>query len=256
MNSRKITAVMGSFIAIAMAGQVWSDSGNRYDRPAYYHSEISVAQAYLAMEHSKDFKNVPGLAKPVMVDVRTLREYAGGHPEDAYNIPYPNITGFSPEQTQDPLKFYWMVYDLVGGDMNRPIMTLCRTGSRSINAANILANPESNDATKDRGLQPFTNVRNVWEGYMGQYLFKFAGNPAKPDPNTPLDLNNNADPSSGFNGIDADYADVHVETTDANPDKDGWRNFAGLPWTTKIQKPLAYKRDVQQYKDLPLTPVQ
>ena len=31
-----------------------------------------------------------------------------------------------------------------------------------------------------------------------------------------------------------DAADVHTQTRDANPDKDGWRNFAGLPWTSQI----------------------
>lgn len=233
--------------AFLATGQV-SAEGNRYDKPRYYHSEISVTQAYLAMEHSKDFKNVPGLAKPVLVDVRTLREYAGGHPEDAYNIPYPNITGFSPEQIQDPVKFYWMIYDLVGGDMSQPIMLLCRTGSRSIAASNILANPESDLKTKDLGLQPFTNVRNIWEGYVGLNLFAFIGSPPLPDKTKPLDLNNDGE-------INADTADIHVLTKDANPDKDGWRNFAALPWTTNIQKPLAYEQDPGRYKALNLIPV-
>jgi rhodanese-related sulfurtransferase len=241
--------VLGVAVAFAAASQASAD-GNRYDRDRYYHSEISVAQAYLWMEHSKDFKNVPGQAKPVLVDVRTLREYAGGHPEDAYNIPYPNIKGVSPEVTQKPIDFYWMVHDLVSGNMNAPIMLLCRTGSRSIAAGNILANPE--DFIPDgagAGLQPFTNVRNVWEGYVGLNLYAFTGNPPVPVPTKPLDLNNDG-------VINADTADVHTQTKDANPDKDGWRNFAGLPWTTQIQKPLAYQRDPGLYKALNLTPVQ
>jgi rhodanese-related sulfurtransferase len=237
--------VLGAAVAFAIAGQV-SAEGNRYDRDRYYKSEISVAQAYLWMEHSKDFKNVPGEAKPVLIDVRTLREYAGGHPEDAYNIPFPNIYGGN---DQDPVAFYWMVHDLVAGDMETPIMLLCRTGSRSIAAGNLLANPESNSKTAGLGLQPFTNVRNVWEGYVGLNLYAFTGSPALPDKTKPLDLNNDG-------VINADSADVHVETTDANADKDGWRNFAGLPWTTKIRKPLAYERDPGLYKALNLTPVQ
>lgn len=238
-----LAAVLGA-VGILTSSHLYAE-GNRYDRVRYYHSEISVAQAYLAMEHSKDFKNIPGLAKPVLVDVRTLREYAAGHPEDAYNIPFPNIVGTN---DQDPLAFYWMVYDLVGGDLNRPIMLLCRTGSRSITAGNILANPESHPATKDKGLQPFTNVRNIWEGYVGLYLYAFNGNPLGPDRTKPLDLNND-------DVINQDFADVYEEVKDANPDKDGWRNFAGLPWTTKIQKPLAYKRDPSLYTNLKLTPV-
>lgn len=151
-----------------------------------------------------------------------------------------------------------MVYELVRGDVNRPIMVLCRTGSRSIAASNILANPERwIPDNGGLGLERFTNVRNIWEGFVGQNLYKFSGSvPAVPL--VALDLNNNEDLTATppFNGIDADYADVHEETKDANPDKDGWRNFAGLPWTTQIQKPLAYQREPGLYKGLNLTPVQ
>ena len=96
---------------------------------------------------------------------------------------------------------------------------------------------------------PFTNVTNIWEGYVGLYRYAFTGSPPLPDPTKPLDLNNDKI-------INADYADVHVGTTDANPDNDGWRNFAGLPWTTKIRKPLAYERDPSLYDALGLTPVE
>lgn len=204
------------------------------------------------MEHSKDFKHVPGQAKPVLVDVRTLREYASGHPEDAYNIPFPNIKGVSPEVAQDPEKFYWAVHDLVNGNLDTPIMLLCRTGSRSVRAGNILANPDSLLATE--GLAPFTNVTNIWEGFVG--LYRYAFNNGLPDPNKPLDLDNDTNVDANNDGIDDDYADVHEETKDANPDKDGWRNFADLPWTTRIKKPLAYERDPWLYKALNLTPVQ
>ena len=244
--------VLGAAVALAMTGQV-SAEGNRYDYERYYQREISVSEAYLAMEHSKDFKNVPGQAKPVLVDVRTLREYASGHPEDAYNIPFPIITGVTPEVTQDPNKFYWAVHDLVNGNLDTPIMLLCRTGSRSVRGGNILANPDSNPATS--GLAPFTNVTNIWDGFVGLYRYAFIN--GLPDPTKPLDLDNNTnvDILAPF-GIDDDYADVHVQTKDANPDKDGWRNFAGLPWTTQIRKPQAYERDPGLYKALNLTPVQ
>ncbi|MFO7681673.1 MAG: rhodanese-like domain-containing protein, partial [Chloroflexota bacterium] len=197
MTIKATLKVLGVAVAFAAASQASAD-GNRYDRDRYYHSEISVAQAYLWMEHSKDFKNVPGQAKPVLVDVRTLREYAGGHPEDSYNVPFPNIYVSG---DQDPLKFYWEVYDIVNGDMDRPIMLLCRTGSRSIRAGNVLADPESDPATAGQGLQGFTNVRNVWEGYVGLNLYAFTGTPPLPDGTKPLDLNNDG-------MINADTADV------------------------------------------------
>jgi hypothetical protein len=142
----------------------------------------------------------------------------------------------------------------VKGNLDTPIMLLCRTGSRSVRAGNILANPDL-ASISTKGLPPFTNVTNIWEGFVGLYRYAFIS--GVPGPTKPLDLDNdtNVDEAEPFD-IDDDYADVHVETKDANPDKDGWRNFAGLPWTTQIQKPLAYERNPWLYKALNLTPVQ
>jgi hypothetical protein len=158
--------------------------------------------------------------------------------------------------SQDPATFYWEVYDLVNGDLDRKIMLLCRTGSRSVRAGNILANPADPDGDPltptPAGLEnapAFTNVYNIWEGFVGLYRYEFTGSPPAPNPLERLDLN-------GDGLINDDFADVYTERTDANPDKDGWRNFAGLPWTTKIRRPLAYMQDPGQYDALVLTPVQ
>jgi rhodanese-related sulfurtransferase len=206
------------------------------------------------MEHSKDYsKKVPGEPQPVLIDVRSLPEYAAGHPEDAYNVPYPRI-GFRGDGTppQSAAHFYDEVYRIVRGRVDTPIMTLCRTGHRSVLAANILSSGDYGPA--------FTNVRNIWEGFVGQpkYAFKTGTNQIELDADNDgiidgpylLDLNNDGvvDPS-------ADTADVYQEIKDANPDKDGWRNFAALPWSTHIQKPLAYERDPGYYEALSLTPV-
>ena len=257
-------AIFGAAAAVALTAPVSASGipeadGNRYYvLPRYYNSEISVSEAYLEMEHSKDQKNVPGQPKPVLIDVRSLREYASGHPEDAYNVPYPNVSGLGGDALQNPLKLYQEVYRIVSGRMDTPIMTLCRTGHRSVLAGNILADPESNDATKGMGLKRFTNVRNIWEGFVGQPRYAFTGSNITLMLDNdgvlvggpyPLDLNND-------NKLNDDTADVYIETEDANPDKDGWRNFAGLPWTTQIQTPLAYERDPSLYKALNLTPVQ
>jgi rhodanese-related sulfurtransferase len=268
--------------ATASADVVATADGNRYySLPRYYESEISVSEAYLAMEHSKDYKHAKG-PKPVLIDVRSLREYASGHPEDAYNVPYPMVSGLGGDPAQDPYKLYQEVYRIVGGRMDTPLMTLCRTGHRSILAGNILADPESDPATAGRGLEPFTNVRNIWEGFVGQpkyafdtgtdqiHLFKLDenGNPIKYvltggelvyagteapvtndfDGPLKLDLNNDG-------VINADTADVYTQTKDDNPDKDGWRNFAALPWTTQIQRSQAYERNPSWYSGLNLTPV-
>ena len=239
MNKSKAILVLAGAISFALSGQIMAndlppgtptdDDGNRYNRDRQYASEVSVSEAYLDMMQNK----------AEILDVRTRREYAAGHPERAYNVPYPRIdTGYN----QNAADFYWAVYDLVKGNTDAPLYTLCRTGSRSIDAANILADPE-NEAEDPRrvavlGAVPFSNVRNIWEGFVGQNLYAFIG--GEPDPSIPLDLNNDG-------VINSDLPDVYAHTTDANPDKDGWRNFKQLAWSTKIRKPLAYLQDKWQY---------
>ena len=130
-----------------------------------------------------------------------------------------------------------------------------RTGARSVDEEeDTVVNPDSKDQTM--GLEPFTNVYNIWEGFVGNLKYAYVsstgsifldanGNPV------PLDLDNDGDVSHTD-----DYADVYEEVKDANSDKDGWRNFQGLPWTTKIRRPQAYMRDPRIYDDLLLTPVE
>jgi len=230
-----------------MTGLASADEGNRYNKERLYQAEISAAQAYLEMEHSKGHdKSHKHQAKPVLIDVRRLREYAAGHPEDAYNVPYPHKIE---NNDQTPFDLYSRVFEIVKGDLDTPIMLLCRTGSRSVDAGNILADPDSK--TDTQGFEPFTDVRNIWEGFVGQYKYAYNGGDIQFDENGDpirLDLNNDGEVTT------QDVADVYQETADANPDKDGWRNFQGLPWTTSIRRPLAYENDVAQY-DAFMTPV-
>ncbi|RCX28440.1 rhodanese-like domain-containing protein [Thioalbus denitrificans] len=230
MNMKNIFIAVAGIVSVSLASPAAADEigdGNRYELDRYYHSEISAAEAYQDMMRNE----------AVLIDVRRLREYAAGHPERAYNVPYPHIVG---SNDQSALTFYWEVYDIVNGRTDTPIMTLCRTGHRSVLAANILSDPDSHPDTQ--GLEPFTNVRNIWEGFVGQYKYAYAGGNILLDPNPiPLDLNNNG-------VMDSDTADVYSHTSDANPDKDGWRNFQHLPWTSKIRKPLAYLQDELMYE--------
>jgi hypothetical protein len=46
------------------------DDGNRYNRDRQYHSEISATEAYQSIMQNKG----------ILIDVRTLREHAAGHP--------------------------------------------------------------------------------------------------------------------------------------------------------------------------------
>lgn len=245
MKVKKMLCAVAGFVSLSLTGQLFAEGGtSRYNLDRYYHSEISAAEAYLEMMQNKS----------TLIDVRRLREYAAGHPERAYNVPYPHIVG-SPKLPngdpnpdylgQDPEAFYWEVYDIVKGKVDAPITTLCRTGARSVGAGNILADPDRYLTTQ--GLEPFTNVRNIWEGFVGQYKYAYAGgNIAHDDPDTgahfSLDLNNNG-------VMDTDEPDVYSHTADSNPDKDGWRNFQMLPWSTKIRKPLAYLQDRKLYEE-------
>ncbi|MFO8153809.1 rhodanese-like domain-containing protein [Thioalkalivibrio sp.] len=230
MHKTLIAALVSAALtAPALADDHTLDNGgDRYDKDGDwdYVSEVSAAQAYLDMKTNE----------AVVIDVRTLREYAAGHPERAYNVPYPRIDGWKNGMLkQDPGVFYWEVFNIVHGKTDTPIYTLCRTGSRSVNAADILASPE------DYGIDgpAFENVRNIWEGFVGQPKYAYAGGDIA-EPHVKLDLNGN--------GVaDQDTADVYDHTTDMNPDKDGWRNFQNLPWTTKVLPPHAYQSNWRQY---------
>ena len=77
-------------------------------------------------------------------------------------------------------------------------------------------------------------MRNVWEGFVGRYKEAFGSGDF-------LDLNNN-------DVLDTDVADVYSHTKDANPDKDGWRNYQQLPWDTKLHVNRVYLNDRSLYE--------
>lgn len=213
---------LAAALSLSFSGQSLAE-GSRYDLPREYDSEISAAKAYLKMKKEE----------AVLVDVRRLREYAAGHPEKAFNVPYPHKVD-SNDQKGKESEVYWAIYNLVGGKVDAPIMTLCRTGFRSVLVANILADPLNTAEDPDRpailGATPFTNVRNIWEGFVGKYKT------VNETSSSYLDLNNN-------DVLDEDVADVYPHTTDSNPDKDGWRNYQQLPWNTKLHVNRVYLND-------------
>lgn len=217
---------LAAALTLSVSGQSLAE-GSRYDLPREYKSEISSAKAYLEMNTEK----------AVLIDVRRLREYAAGHPEKAFNVPYPHKVESNDQRGKED-EVYWAVYNIVGGKTDTPIMTLCRTGFRSVLVANILADPLNTAGDPDRpviiGATPFTNVRNIWEGFVGKYKA------ADGTSDSYLDLNNNG-------VLDDDVADVYSHTTDANPDKDGWRNYQQLPWNTKLHVNRVYLNDRSLY---------
>jgi len=196
---------------------------NRYDLPKNYESEISAAEAYLsAVANSKEWgTNHSGNNNhPVIVDVRSIPEYVAGHPKGAYNIPYPFIvqdcstltpdgacTGPGVKTPQDPDVFVAAVEQAIP-DKDTPIYTLCRTGHRSVLAANLLT------------AAGYTHVRNIWQGFVGQPKVDFYKN-------GPLDLNHDG------------------AITDE--DRDGWRYYQHLPYSKNLIPGLLYQPYVYLY---------
>jgi len=176
--------------------------GNRYDQPRLYHSEVSASEAFLLTKNGN--ANGKASKRAVLLDVRSIPEYASGHPEGALHVPYPRI-----HDTVDPTlsaedKATLLVDAVTAAvpDKDTPILVMCKTGSRSIAASNLLAQAG------------YTHVRNIWEGFEGRTKTDTAGNE--------LDLNNN--------GVVGDAGDL-----------DGWKNAAGLPYSTKLHPKLIYK---------------
>ncbi len=211
MKKEFLTAVIaGSLSALSVSSAV--AEGNRYDLDRLYHSDVSAAEAYVLTQHSRGNRSGSEFSNAVIIDVRTVEEYAAGHPENAYNIPFPHIQarpGDADYLAQDPAQFVADVSAAIP-DKSTPIMTLCRTGHRSVLAANLLA---------DAG---YEQVRNIWQGFVGRTKTDTAGNT--------LDLNNNG------------------ELGDLG-DKDGWSGYQNLPYSTALTPNRMYLPYASLYYD-------
>lgn len=95
---------------------------------------------------------------------------------------------------------------------NTLIITMCRTGYRSVLAGNLLA------------AEGYTNVRNMWQGFVGRLKQNLAGDD--------LDLNGDGvvDGSAPYSG-----------------DRDGWANYQKLPVSMKLKYRLLYEPYITLY---------
>ena len=193
------------------------DDGNRYNLERKYNSEISASAAYLATNTPRGFGK--GKNSAVIIDVRTIEEYVGGHPPGAYSIPYPHINNRQCANPESPCHDTYIgqdddafveAIDALGLPKDTQIITMCRTGYRSVGAANLLA------------LAGYKNVQNMWEGFKGNLKTNTAGDE--------LDLD-------GVGGVDSSVY---------SGDLDGWANFAGLPVSYKLKHWQLYP----EYMDL------
>jgi rhodanese-related sulfurtransferase/Fe-S cluster biosynthesis and repair protein YggX len=90
----------------------------------------------------------------VLLDVRSVPEYLEGHPPGAFNVPFLNKTEQGMTSNAD---FSKVVQDLIA-DKSKGIVTFCRSGGRSIRAAQELSN---------LGFSKVVDMRGGFEGEMG-----------------------------------------------------------------------------------------
>lgn len=217
MNIRYITSTIALLFLLPLTAFADGANGNRYSNilTRAYHSEISAASAYLHTVNNKKYDD--NRTRAVIIDVRTVEEYVGGHPKHAYSIPFPHIYNRqrNPEKgdyiPQDPVSFVEAVNELEL-PKDTLIITMCRTGYRSVLAGNLLA------------AEGYTNVRNMWQGFKGRLKQNLVGEDLDLDGNGVVD---GSDPYSG--------------------DLDGWANYQGLPVSMKLKANRLYEPYLSMY---------
>ena len=225
MKKLKIKSLIRGCTLVVLATSINAYAeGNRYHLEQRYKSEISPAKSYLVTNYDRGhrYRNHHGKNhKAILIDVRTIEEYVGGHPPRAYSVPFPHVYNRQKSQAkgdyiaQAPEDFVAAV-EAMNLAKDTLIITMCRTGFRSVLAGNLLA---------DAG---YTNVRNMWEGFKGK---------------TKLDES----------GVDADLnGDGVVDGSDPySGDLDGWANFQELPVSMKLKHDRLYAPYMNMYYNVP-----
>ncbi len=187
----------------------------------HYLSEISPAEAFVDTVVKRGSWGDQS-QQPVILDVRSLAEYKAGHPENAINAPWPYIQQTcdsqgrtvdgackkSTSQTAQNVNDFVNFVRAKVPNLDTPIYTLCRTGVRSVGAANVLT---------DAG---YTNVRNVWEGFWG---IRLKG-------------------ETVVNGVAVtEVVDLNHDGVLDDRDNNGWRNHQQLPYDTRLLPNLIYQ---------------
>ncbi|MCU7871237.1 MAG: rhodanese-like domain-containing protein [Candidatus Thiodiazotropha sp. (ex Lucinoma borealis)] len=262
--------------------------GNRYYLQRYYLEDISAAKAYLGMlgkhqdkDREKHEEKKHDFDKLTIIDVRDATEYRMGHPKKAIHMPYPRIyrecvdnlrtedgacsAGTVYQVRQDPESLFLQIEEKIE-DKATPIATLCRTGFRSVLAANILSKPTTlcdlkayTGAEYDQCIttyqgRGYENVSNIWQGFVGQPMagiVSTGGNRYVVGDDqilTDLILNDGSS-AKGFVAFDLD---LNNDGAIGANDKDGWRYHQGLPYDIKLQKKrINSVVDAMGYYDLP-----
>ncbi len=228
----------------------------RNEECSTYHSEISDTRAFLETVVKRG-KWTKRSQKAVIIDVRSTPEYRAGHPEHAYNVPYPYIYQYCNDADDDgdvendrhpdgacvsggdrisqPDADFVSDVERLFPDKDTPIYTMCRTGVRSVGAANRL---------EEAG---YTNVRNMWEGFVGiyleapQYVFDENGDQVFWD--------DDGDPTTDEVPLIEDGpVDLNHDGELTDEDKNGWRYHLGLPYDTRLIPKLIYQPYSETYE--------
>ena len=114
-------------------------STSLYGMGIFYKADISAQKAYKMQQNGA-----------ILLDIRTPGEYKQDHPKEAFLIP-----AFFEKDGERVFnhQFIDQVYELLKGDMDKELLLICRSGSRTKFAANIL------------GREGFTQVYNIAHGF-------------------------------------------------------------------------------------------
>jgi rhodanese-related sulfurtransferase len=264
MNILKKTTIFAMtfpMLAAISPAAVWADdpepvcdndipNENRKGICGNYHSEISPAEAFLNTvvnrgKGGKGNKRDKHSKRPVLIDVRSTPEYKAGHPEYSYNAPSPFIYQYcndvgepgphddrrpdgacisGGERIDQPGEDFVAYVESIVPNKDTPIYTMCRTGVRSVGAAELLT---------EAG---YTEVRNIWEGFVGIYL-------------TAPFQDYDADANDGEGGYVVGPVDLNHDGQLTDDDKNGWRNHQGLPYETKLKTKQKYTGNFSESYD-------
>lgn len=233
--------------------------GNRYMQERYYAADISAARAYLEAI-AKRGKWSDHKQKLTIVDVRDATEYRSGHPEGSPHVPYPRVFQAcqpNPANASDQVirtedggtclfgavpgsavtmsdEQLFRTFEAMFPNKNERLALLCRTGSRSARAANVLTRPEKylGEAYAGRG---YKRVYNIWEGFVGQPLAPihvFTGRVMGPANDVTTVALDGGATAFGFKAYALDLNNDGVVNT---KDSDGWRYHQGLPFDMRMQ---------------------
>jgi rhodanese-related sulfurtransferase len=247
---------------VGAAGEVFN--GNRYLHERYYAGDISAARAYLGSQKT-------GADKITIVDVRDATEYRNGHPEGARHIPFPRIyqeckpdpEGKAPSRSEDGgscrfgavpgsavgmnPKDLFDAFEAAYPDKTQALALLCRTGSRSAKAANILSRPEKYLGASYAG-RGYQRVTNIWEGFVGMPVV-----PVDAESRLVIGTSGDAKPitledkRTAAYGFKAAQLDLNKDGKLDNQDLDGWRYHQGLPYAQDMRAELLNKQAAPYY---------